>query len=120
MSGRKLSKRDGNAFLVKEYQNEGILPEALVNYVALFGWSAKTDSDVHSMQDLISRVLHLVYVANKFTLDGLTTGSLKVSPAKLPFLNHQHILQKLTSTQGLDNLVDSALPFLREHLSPEY
>jgi glutamyl/glutaminyl-tRNA synthetase len=59
MSGRKLSKRDTKtdaSFLVKEYETNGILPEALVNYVALFGWSSKTDSDVHSMDDLIARV----------------------------------------------------------------
>jgi glutamyl/glutaminyl-tRNA synthetase len=58
MSGRKLSKRsDDESFLVKSYQTGGILPEALINYVVLFGWSSKTESDVHSMQDLISRVL---------------------------------------------------------------
>jgi glutamyl/glutaminyl-tRNA synthetase len=59
MSGRKLSKRDAKvdgSFLVKEYMADGILPEALINYVALFGWSAKTESDVHSMEDLIARV----------------------------------------------------------------
>ena len=59
MSGRKLSKRDVNgdrSFLVKEYEAGGILSEALVNYVALFGWSAKTESDVHSMNELINRV----------------------------------------------------------------
>jgi len=65
MSGRKLSKRDvegHQSFLIKEYESEGILPEALVNYVALFGWSAKTDSDVHSMNELVSRVLDVLVV----------------------------------------------------------
>jgi glutamyl/glutaminyl-tRNA synthetase len=65
MSGRKLSKRDvegDRSFLIKEYESEGILPEALVNYVALFGWSAKTDSDVHSINELVSRVLSVLVV----------------------------------------------------------
>lgn len=59
MSGRKLSKRDANgdrSFLVEEYEGDGILSEALVNYVVLFGWSGKTESDVHSMNELICRV----------------------------------------------------------------
>ena len=59
MSGRKLSKRDvesGQTFLVKNFVQDGILPEALLNYVALFGWSAKTPSDVHSLDDMIARV----------------------------------------------------------------
>jgi glutamyl/glutaminyl-tRNA synthetase len=61
MTGRKLSKRDVEAcqsFLIKDYKADGILPEALINYVALFGWSPKTESDVHSMDELIDRVVH--------------------------------------------------------------
>ena len=60
MSGRKLSKRDvkgSKSFLLKDYKADGILPEALVNYVALFGWSSRTESDVHSIDDLINRVV---------------------------------------------------------------
>ena len=59
MSGRKLSKRDvtgDQSFFVRQYKEDGILPEALVNYVALFGWSARTESDVHSMTEIIARV----------------------------------------------------------------
>lgn len=59
ISGRKLSKRDVNgerSFLVKEYEADGILSEALVNHVALFGWSGKNESDVYSMNELINRV----------------------------------------------------------------
>lgn len=60
MSGKKLSKRDTSgdvSFLVEEYKSDGILPEALLNYVALFGWSPKTESDVHDINELITRVL---------------------------------------------------------------
>jgi glutamyl-tRNA synthetase len=64
VSGQKLSKRDkdGRSFLVKAYEADGILPEALNNFVALFGWSAKTQSDVLSMDDLISRVRNQFYI----------------------------------------------------------
>lgn len=60
MSGKKLSKRDTSgdvSFLVEEYKSDGILREALLNYVALFGWSPKTESDVHDINELITRVL---------------------------------------------------------------
>jgi glutamyl/glutaminyl-tRNA synthetase len=59
MTGRKLSKRyveSSQSFLIKDYKADGVLPEALINWVALFGWSPKTESDVHSKDDLINRV----------------------------------------------------------------
>ena len=59
MTGRKLSKRyveSSESFMIKDYKADGVLPEALINWVALFGWSAKTESDVHTKDDLISRV----------------------------------------------------------------
>jgi glutamyl/glutaminyl-tRNA synthetase len=65
LDGKKLSKRDTNgdkSFLVKHYKKDGILPEALVNYVALFGWSSRTESDVHSMQELIEQVYPLASI----------------------------------------------------------
>lgn len=41
-----------------------------------------------------------------------------MSPDKLPFLNHQHILRKLESKSGMESLVKSAMPFLKEYLTP--
>jgi len=43
-----------------------------------------------------------------------------VSPDKLPFLNHQHILRKLSTLEGTKSLVATALPFLKDHLTPSY
>ena len=42
-----------------------------------------------------------------------------MSPDKLPFLNHQHILRKLELKAGMENLVELTMPFLKEHLTPE-
>jgi glutamyl-tRNA synthetase len=121
MSGRKLSKRDvqtGASFMIKTFAQDGILPEALLNYVALFGWSARTVSDVHPLDDMITRVrdIHWDPVDAKFSLDGLTTGSIKVSSDKLPFLNQKHILLKLSTESGTKALVEACLPFLKEAL----
>ena len=53
--GEKLSKRD-NILGFRSFEQDGIFPEALVNFVALFGWSHKLPSDVLSMSDLIKNV----------------------------------------------------------------
>ena len=43
-----------------------------------------------------------------------------MSPDKLPFLGHKHILLKLKTEEGTRSLTLSALPFLKEHLSETY
>lgn len=53
--GEKLSKRD-EVLGFRSFEADGIFPEALVNFVALFGWSHKLPSDVLSMPDLIKNV----------------------------------------------------------------
>lgn len=50
--GNKLSKRNGDASFMDLY-NEGYLPEAIVNYLVLLGWSPSTNQEVFSMDELI-------------------------------------------------------------------
>ena len=50
--GKKLSKRHGST-AVAQFREDGYLPEALINYVALIGWSPGTEEEVFSMDDLI-------------------------------------------------------------------
>lgn len=52
--GKKLSKRHG-ATRVAEFREQGFLPEALVNYLALVGWQPGTEEEVFSVDDLIGR-----------------------------------------------------------------
>lgn len=54
----KLSKRDlSNVSLdLRKLQDEGVFPEALVNYVALYGWSHTGTSDFLPMKELINVV----------------------------------------------------------------
>ena len=58
--GKKLAKRHG-ATRVSEFREQGILPEALVNYLALVGWAPGTEDEVFSMEDLL-RVWHIEQV----------------------------------------------------------
>jgi glutamyl-tRNA synthetase len=50
--GKKLSKRHG-AVSIMEYKKMGILPEALVNYLALLGWSPGGDLEIFSLEEAI-------------------------------------------------------------------
>jgi glutamyl-tRNA synthetase len=50
--GKKLSKRHG-ATAVSQFRDEGYLPEALINYLALIGWAPGTEEEIFSMEDLI-------------------------------------------------------------------
>jgi glutamyl-tRNA synthetase len=50
--GKKLSKRHGST-AVSQFRDDGYLPEALINYLALIGWSPGTEEEVFSMEDLV-------------------------------------------------------------------
>jgi glutamyl-tRNA synthetase len=50
--GKKLSKRHGST-AVSQFREDGYLPEALINYLALIGWSPGTEDEIFSIDDLI-------------------------------------------------------------------
>lgn len=53
-TGKKLSKRSGNAlFFIEQYKNQGYLPQAMFNYIALLGWSPKGEKEILSKEELI-------------------------------------------------------------------
>ena len=77
---KRLSKRHG-ATSVTEYQRLGYLPEAMVNFLALLGWSPGGDREVLSREELIQL----------FTLEGISGGNAVFNPEKLDWFNQQHI-----------------------------
>ena len=78
---KRLSKRHG-ATSVGEYQAQGVLPEAMVNFLALLGWSPGAgDQEVFSRDELVAR----------FTLEGISGGDAVFNPDKLEWFNQQHI-----------------------------
>src|SRR4029079_1735540 len=78
---KRLSKRHG-ATSVTEYANQGYLPEAMVNFLALLGWSpGKGDREVFSRDEL----------ARIFDLDGISGGNAVFSPEKLDWFTQQHL-----------------------------
>ncbi len=76
--GKKLSKRHG-ADALTQYEEQGILPEALLNYVSLIGWSVGSgdEQEVFTRDELIQ----------KFSLDGLNSSGGVFDPAKLQWMN---------------------------------
>jgi glutamyl-tRNA synthetase len=81
---KKLSKRDG-AKDILEYREEGYLPEAMLNFLALLGWHPSGDEEVLTKDDLI----------NEFSLERVQKGGAQFDEQKLLHLNQEH-LRKLT------------------------
>jgi glutamyl-tRNA synthetase len=77
---KRLSKRHG-ATSVIEYQRQGYLPQAMVNFLALLGWSPGTDQELFTVQELI----------DAFTLEGISGGNAVFNPEKLDWMNAQHL-----------------------------
>jgi glutamyl-tRNA synthetase len=83
---KRLSKRHG-ATSVGEYEGQGILPEAMMNFLALLGWSPGSgDQEVFSREELVAR----------FTLEGISGGNAVFNPDKLDWFNQQHIMRLST------------------------
>jgi glutamyl-tRNA synthetase len=78
---KRLSKRHG-ATSVTEYASRGYIPEAMVNFLALLGWSPGAgDREVFSKKEL----------AEIFTLEGISGGNAVFNPEKLDWFNQQHL-----------------------------
>jgi len=95
--GKRLSKRHGAAS-VEAYREEGILPEALVNFLALLGWSPGDDREVMDLPELIEA----------FSLDRILKKSSVFDPEKLEWLNGRHL--QLKTAERLAPVVLDLLP----------
>lgn len=79
----KLSKRHG-AVSVGDYRQEGYLPEALINYLVLLGWSPKDDREFFTMDELI----------RDFSLEGVSKSGAVFDKKKLTWMNHMYLGRK--------------------------
>jgi glutamyl-tRNA synthetase len=78
--GRRLSKRHG-ATAIGEYDARGFLPEAMVNFLALLGWSPGDDEEILSVDELTQR----------FSLDGINRKSAVFDTQKLEWMNGRYL-----------------------------
>jgi len=94
---RKLSKRFGDVAL-EVFRERGYLPEAMVNYLALLGWSLDDHTELFSLAEL----------ERAFTIERVTRNPAMFDPVKLDAINGQH-LRALPAAE----FAGRALPFVR-------
>jgi len=101
---KKLSKRHG-ATSVSAYADEGYLPEAIVNFLALLGWSDGEDREIYTVEDLVER----------FSLEGVARNPAIFDMQKLDWMNGVYIRQ-----MPIPDLTDRCIPYLqRDGLLPD-
>jgi glutamyl-tRNA synthetase len=88
LDGKKLSKRHG-ATAVGDYQHLGILPSAMINFLALLGWSPGNDIEVMTLPQMVEL----------FDVAGLQKKAAIFDPKKLEWMNGQHL--SLVTSQEL-------------------
>lgn len=96
----KLSKRHG-AVAVTEYRDQGYLPEAMVNFLALLGWSLDDKTEILSREELVAN----------FTLDRISKTAAIFNHEKLDWMNGV-FLRELSQ----DELIRKIMPFLESGL----
>jgi glutamyl-tRNA synthetase len=96
LDGKKLSKRHG-ATAVADYEHLGILPGAMLNFLALLGWSPGNDIEVMTLDQMVSL----------FDPDGLQKKAAVFDTKKLEWMNGQHL--SLIGTEQLAAIVTPAL-----------
>ncbi len=97
--GRKLSKRNGDAAL-QEYRDQGYLPEALVNFCALLGWSFGNDIEIFSKEEAIPR----------FRVEDIRPAPSVWDMQKLLWMNGQWINHRLT----VEDFASRSLEFINK------
>lgn len=83
--GSKMSKRDEGA-AVGDYPRQGFLSDAVVNFIALLGWSPKDESEIFSPAQLIE----------KFSLENINRSPGRFDIEKCKWVNQQHLLKLST------------------------
>lgn len=97
--GRKLSKRDG-VTSIDDFRKMGFLPEALVNYMTLLGWT---------FPDSTKEIFTLEEAAQEFDLDRVNKAGAKFDWDKLDWINSQYLHQ-----MPADQLTDLLIPYWQE------
>lgn len=95
---KKLSKRQGDV-AVEDFRDKGYLPEALVNYLALIGWSPESNNEFFTMEDLVK----------EFSFDRVSKAGGVFDKDKLDWVNGHYIRET-----DLDRLTELSIPYLLE------
>ncbi len=102
---KKLGKRDG-AKSATEYRDDGVLPEAMLNYLACLGWNDGTEQEIYTRDELIK----------KFSLERIQNSGARYDETKLLWMNGQWI-RRLFDEQGARALYERTEGFWPEEAS---
>ncbi len=109
----KMSKRSGQATAVMDYRAEGILPEALTNYLALLGWNPGDERETFSLAEL----------AEAFSLERVQKGGgvwdrdklLSINQRWMRRMDDEAFAEAVRGMEGFDrDLLRVAVPLLKE------
>ena len=123
---KRLSKRDAGSGL-GEYLDRGFLPEGLLNYLALLGWSIAEDRDVFSMAEMVEAFDIRKVNSNSARFDPKKCEAINASHMRLlepadwasravPFLVKAGVLPVEPSAEQLA-LLNAAVPFVQERMN---
>lgn len=102
-STEKLSKRNGDASF-QDLLEKGYLKDAILNYIALLGWSPKGDREIFSLEEMV----------NEFDVDGISKSPAIFDIVKLNYINSEYI-----KALSLDEFHEMALPWIRQTVKRE-
>ncbi|MET3960575.1 glutamyl-tRNA synthetase [Marmoricola sp. OAE513] len=123
---KKLSKRDPGASLLG-YREDGFLPEGLLNYLALLGWSVAADRDVFGVEEMIEKFDIADVNANPARFDlkkaeAINAAHLRLLPLEeithrvLPFLHAAGVISD-PITESETRLLEQAMPLVAERIN---
>lgn len=101
----KLSKRNGDASF-QDLIAKGYLPEAILNYIALLGWSPETNQEIYSLDELVEA----------FNVRRIGTNGAIFDPVKLTSINGLWLREKLT----FDEYFDLVRPYIDEAVKGDF
>jgi glutamyl/glutaminyl-tRNA synthetase len=96
--GGKMSKRDPNVYPVTEYREMGILPDALINFMAMIGWNPGDEREIFTKEELVQA----------FSLDRVQKKGSVYNIQKLFWINKEHL--KKLSEEEIDAYFKKFLP----------
>lgn len=102
---KKLAKRSANgSYIFEEMVEQGFLPEAIVNYIALLGWSPEDNREIFTLEELIK----------DFDYHRISKSPAVFDSVKLRWMNGEYI-----KAMDFDRFYEKALPYIREAIHKE-
>ncbi|MFT4147548.1 MAG: glutamate--tRNA ligase [Micrococcaceae bacterium] len=123
---KKLSKRDPESNLFN-YRDRGFIPEGLLNYLSLLGWSLSPDEDIFTMDQMVKAFDIKDVVANPARFDVKKAEAINATHLRMlepedyrnrliPYLQKGGVLGKNVSDEDLKKL-DAAVPLVQERMN---